>query len=164
MSEPSSADPGQQLISDAERQSAISALQAHRASGRLSSAEYEDRQVLASSARRWEELTRLFSDLPQPHPAPGGVVAVPGQALPAAQPVPGQPVQGQEVQGQAAPGLVQLPPETARGILALTPFVAVLLFFVAPGGWLWFLLIPVMGIILGQSASGRSRRDRRRNR
>jgi hypothetical protein len=158
MSEPSSADPGQQLISDAERQAAVSALQAHRASGRLSSAEYEDRQVLAGSARRWSELSGLFSDLPQPHPVPGGVVAapsqpLPGQPLPATQhPVPGPPEQG----------LIPVSAEVARGILALTPFAALVLFFVAPGGWLWFLAIPVMGILLGPAAGRSSRRDRRR--
>jgi hypothetical protein len=147
---PSSSDPGQQLVSDAERQAAVAALQAHRAAGRLSSAEYEDRSVLAGSVRRWEELIRLFSDLPQPHPVPGGVVTTPSAALPAAaQPVP----------GPADRPLVGLPPHIARTILALSPFVALVLFFTTRT-WLWFLLIPVAGVLLGGSWGGGRRRYR----
>jgi hypothetical protein len=32
-------------------------------------------------------------------------------------------------------------------IMALTPFAALLLFF-STGTWLWFLMVPVMGILL----------------
>jgi hypothetical protein len=161
MSEPGqypAGDPGQQLVSQAEREAAIAALQTHRASGRLSSAEYEDRQVLAGSVRRWEELTRLFGDLPQPHPVQGGVVAVPPSSLPAsAQPVSG-PV---EAVNAVEDGLIPVPPQLARGILALSPFVALVLFFTTPGGWLWFLMIPVLGILFGGSAG---KKDRKRDR
>ena len=46
-------------------------------------------------------------------------------------------------------------------IMALTPFVALVLFFVM-GTWLWFLLIPVMGILLyGADGNTRQRRQRR---
>jgi len=42
--------------------------------------------------------------------------------------------------------------------MALTPFAALILFFVT-GSWLWFLAIPVMGILLygpeGRRKSGR---------
>ena len=45
-------------------------------------------------------------------------------------------------------------------VMALTPFVAVGLFFLFGYSWLWFLLIPVMGILLF-GADDRSRRHRR---
>jgi hypothetical protein len=44
--------------------------------------------------------------------------------------------------------------------MALTPFVAVGLFFLFGYNWLWFLLIPVMGILLF-GADDRGRRHRR---
>ena len=50
-------------------------------------------------------------------------------------------------------------------IMALTPFLAVALFFITgfngsfAWSWLWFLLIPIMGIIIyGPGSDSRSRR------
>jgi hypothetical protein len=65
---------------------------------------------------------------------------------------------------QPEQGVIPVSPEVARLVLGLTPFAALVLFFVAPGGWLWFLAIPVMGMLLGPQAGRHRGRDRRRNR
>ncbi|MDQ6897882.1 MAG: hypothetical protein M3171_15005, partial [Actinomycetota bacterium] len=48
-------------------------------------------------------------------------------------------------------------------IMGVTPFAALVLFFVT-NWWVWFLLIPVMGVVLyaGGDQDRRDRRDRRR--
>jgi hypothetical protein len=145
--------PGQRL-SDAERQAVIAALAAHRETGRLNSEEYEDRQVSASKARAWADVQPLFADLPQPHP-----VGMPAGA-PGVQPL-GTPAAGVE---QPAQGLLgNLIPEHFRStVMALTPFAALLLFF-ATDTWLWFLMIPIMGVLLyGPNGADGRQRDRNR--
>ncbi len=120
---------GAQRIGSAERDAAIAALRAHAEAGRLTPEEYEDRQVAASRATTWGELTPLFADLPEPRPAP--VAAALAQA-PA--PVP------------AAAGL-PVPERLRETIMAVTPIAALILFFVTHS-WLWFLAIPLMGALL----------------
>jgi hypothetical protein len=150
--------PGQR-IGDPERQAVISALDAHREAGRLSAEEFEDREVTASQARTWADVQPLFRDLPAPYPA----------QMPA-QPSPGQQL-ARTMQPNSTPSgglLADIIPERYRTtVMALTPFVAVLLFFVTET-WLWFLLIPVMGVLLygpdGNRDAKRRDRDRRRNR
>jgi hypothetical protein len=144
-------------IGDSERRATIDALTAHREAGRLDPTEFEDRQVAASRARTWSEIAPLFADLPEPLPVgmPTGLSAAPVTVPPASVQVPGQrlePVHG------VLDGLV--PPRHRDTVMALTPFVAVLLFFVTKS-WMWFLAIPIMGILLyGPDGNRRQRRKR----
>ncbi|OLF05947.1 DUF1707 SHOCT-like domain-containing protein [Actinophytocola xanthii] len=62
-------------VSSAERAEALTALEAHHASGRLSRTEYELRRRLATEARVRPELEILFEDLPAPHPDLSAAVA-----------------------------------------------------------------------------------------
>jgi hypothetical protein len=70
------------------------------------------------------------------------------------------------VGGASGPGF-GLPERAKETIVALTPFVALILFFTTHT-WLWFLAIPIVAIVLygGQGKPrGRDRtRDRRRDR
>jgi hypothetical protein len=136
------ADAGGQRIGAAERDAAVGALQAHYQAGRLTPEEYEDRSVRVSRATTWGEVAPLFADLPEPRPTP---VAA---ALAAATTPPDEPR-----------GLVPLPDRTRETIMSLTPLVALVLFFVTQS-WLWFLAIPIVGILLYGSNRGRSRRRR----
>lgn len=55
-------------VSDAERDSAATALWTHFETGRLTPAEHEERCARAAAARTRAELEELFDDLPTPHP------------------------------------------------------------------------------------------------
>jgi hypothetical protein len=149
------AGPGQR-IGDPERAAVTVALDAHRASGRLSAEEYEDRQVAVAQARTWADVQVQFTDLPAPYPTGMPPLPSPGQQLAASmQPAPVE-----------AGLLGAVVPERYRAtLMALTPFAALLLFFTAPGGWLWFLAIPIMGVLLyGPDGKDARKRDRRRDR
>lgn len=131
-------DAGAQRIGTAEREQAIAALQQHLQAGRLTPEEYEERSVQASRALTWADVAPLFADLPEPHPGPVRVT------LAAAAPRP--------------QGLIPMSDRTRETIMSLTPLVALLLFFVTEFTWLWFLLIPVVGIVLYGPDRGRDRR------
>jgi hypothetical protein len=140
--DPGRPDAGGQRIGAAERDAAVRALQVHYQAGRLTPEEYEDRSVRVTQAMTWGEIAPLFADLPDPRPA-----AV-SAALAASTPVP-----------TAAQGLVPLPDRTRETIMSLTPLLALVLFFVTHS-WLWFLAIPIVGILLYGSDRGRGRRRR----
>jgi hypothetical protein len=128
--------PGGHLrIGDVERDAATAALQEHLDAGRLTSVEYEDRSVRSQQARRWDDLYKLFADLPEPRPVPG---ALAGRVPPV--------VRRHEVVATAWAGRAT----------ALAPFVALAL-VILTRNWIWFLLIPVIYIVLKPS-----RRRRRR--
>ncbi len=129
-----------QRIGAAERDEAVEALRTHLEAGRLTPEEYEDRSVTASRARMLGELAPLFADLPEPRPAP--VVTALAEA--------GSPVR--------SGGLRGLSEGVRERVMALMPFVALLLFF-RTGVWLWFLAIPVAGILL--YGKDRKRHDKR---
>jgi hypothetical protein len=116
-------------VGSAERDEAVSLLGGHWKAGRLDPAEHELRVARARVAVTQADLDVLFTDLPQPAPV----------ATPAAGSVPNGtvPVGGVE-------GFLEGKRET---IMALTPFAALILFFVT-GSWLWFLMVPVMGILV----------------
>ena len=146
-----SGDSGQR-IGTVEREAAISALNQHWQAGRLDPAEHERRTTAAYAAVTQADLDALFSDLPQgtppqdaSRPLQGGVVSAPSM----------------QIEPQKGSGL--FPPESwvARhrdALMGLTPFVALVCFFVFKS-WLWFLLVPAAGVIL---YSGDDRRKRRR--
>jgi hypothetical protein len=140
-------------IGDPERQAVVAALDAHREAGRLTAEEFEDREVKAEQARTWADVQPLFRDLPAPYP----------EQMPA-QPSPGQQL-ARTMQPDTTPSaglLGDLIPERYRTtVMALTPFIALLLFFLTDT-WLWFLMIPIMGVLLyGPDGNhDRKRRDR----
>ncbi|GAA1212093.1 DUF1707 domain-containing protein [Prauserella alba] len=61
-------DPNELRVGYAEREEASRVLAEHFSSGRLSMAEYEERVGSAAAARTRADLSRLFDDLPAPHP------------------------------------------------------------------------------------------------
>lgn len=144
-------DPSQR-VGDAERQRAIDLLGEHWRAGRLDPGEHERRTTAAFAAVTRSDLDALFEDLPEPRPTSAGVVAPtngPGTAAaPTAEPV--------------RRSFVDRRRDT---IMAVTPFVALILFFVTHT-WLWFLAIPLMGALLYTGhpggSSGHSARDARR--
>lgn len=161
-------------VGTAEREAAIAALDVHWGAGRLDPGEHEARTTRARSARTRADLAALFTDLPAP--GPDGRMQPGPPPVPAGQPPVGQPSAGQPPAGQypvpagteRAPSPVR--PDSVVGryretIMALAPLAAVVLFFVT-GSWLWFLMIPIAGILLygpgERKGHRRDRRDRRR--
>jgi hypothetical protein len=117
-------------VGTAEREEAVALLTEHWHAGRLDPGEHERRVTRAREAVTRADLDALFADLPQAGPAQESSTVV---------------------TRRGASGLRDT-------IMALSPFAAVLLFFMT-GNWLWFLMIPVMGILLygpeGKKKSGR---------
>lgn len=116
--------PGGRPLTEDDRRAVIAALAVHRQAGRLSSTEYEAREIVASSARTWAEVGVLFGDLPAPHPEPPAS-ASPPPAAPA-----------------SAGGI-----DWGQGLVAAMPLIALAL-FVLTRTWIWFLLIPVVWIFV----------------
>ena len=133
-------DTGGQRIGSDERDLAVTQLQHHYQAGRLTPEEYEDRSVRASRAQRWADITPLFADLPEPRPGPVRVSLV--------------------AREQGPQGLVPLSDRARETVMALTPLVALILFFVTDLTWYWFLAIPIVGIVL-YGPEGRRHRGRR---
>jgi len=116
-------------VGTAERNEAVALLAEHWHAGRLDPSEHELRVTRARAAVTRADLDVLFADLPQP--------------VPAATPPAGIGSSG-SVSVSGGGGFLEGKRET---IMALTPFAALILFFVT-GSWLWFLLVPVMGILV----------------
>ncbi len=117
-------------VGSAERDEAVSLLAEHWHAGRLDPGEHELRVTRARAAVTRADLDVLFADLPASVPAP---TPLPAGGLPAG-----------PVSGSGAGGFLGGKREM---IMALTPFAALVLFFVT-GVWLWFLMVPVMGILV----------------
>jgi hypothetical protein len=121
-------------IGTAERTAAMKALDEHLAAGRLQIEEYGERSALAVNATTVPELAALFEDLPAPHPQlPGVAGPLPAVTYPATPPAPRGP-STLEVWGPR--------------LMAASPFIALGLFLILHT-WVVFLLIPVMGAVLG---------------
>jgi hypothetical protein len=127
-------------VGTAEREDAIARLDEQWHAGRLDPGEHELRVTRAKGAVTQADLDVLFTDLPTP-----------GSAL--------------ESTGVLATGGVRGFLDRGREtIMALTPFAALALFFTT-GQWMWFLMIPVMGIVMyGPDGGRRSGRRRARGR
>jgi hypothetical protein len=122
-------------IGTAERDAAMKALDAHLEAGRLDVDEYGERSARAAVATTAPELAALFDDLPAPHPPLPGI---PG--LPAVPPPPTPPVRPE-------PSTLEV---WGPRLVALSPFIAVALFLLTRQ-WIFFLLIPVAGVVFGSS-------------
>ncbi|ATQ28481.1 MULTISPECIES: DUF1707 SHOCT-like domain-containing protein [Rhodococcus] len=114
------ADSPEVRIGTVEREQALNLLGEHFGAGRLTLAEFDERSAKAAAATTRAELDTLFTDLPP---------ATPNTPAP--------------VQDTAKAEQWEKWRTTA---MALVPFVALVLFF-AFDNWLWFLLIPVAGIL-----------------
>jgi hypothetical protein len=128
-------------LADRDREGAIEHLASARDEGRITDQEFRQRSESARSAVTWSDLVPLFDDLPRPSsPAP----------------TPEDWGRGSRALGGA----------WGASIMAFMPFVALGLFFISgfvwngwAWGWLFFLLIPVAGIIIyGPGAQYRRRR------
>jgi hypothetical protein len=135
-------------IGNAEREAAQHALDEHLRAGRLDAEEYGERSGKVSVARTAEDLTPLFADLPAPHPAAPAPATRPPSTTPA-ETAPAVPDARGSALGRIGPG-----------ILAALPMIALVLFFVVPiaNAWVFFLLIPIGGIIFARTR-GRRRDD-----
>lgn len=156
---------GRPEVTDADRDAAVAALDVHREAGRLDDVGFEDRTVRARRAGSRADLELLFLDLPEPHPVLGAPAWGSAEAVPPVSPVAQPTVQPTAPFVQPVPPVQPaesrplVSPRLAQTLISLAPFVALVLWF-ATRSWLWFLLIPVAGIVFGDSA-GRKRRRRR---
>ncbi|MGI9824596.1 DUF1707 SHOCT-like domain-containing protein [Agromyces sp. Marseille-Q5079] len=151
-------------LSDAERDAAVAALAEAHSAGRLTAAEYSERVIATRAAVTRGDLVPLFADLPAAE-TPAAAYDASSLTPPAAA--------GTGYEGYAAPRRRGDGTGGALGgaagatIMALVPFVALILFLVSgfSGGWAWawawFLLVPIAGIIIyGPGSDERRRRGR----
>ena len=133
------AEPSPVRIGSAERDRALSELGEHMRAGRIDPSEYAERAERAATARYESELAVLFEDLPATSAPPP----------PAAEPFVDE--HGRRPLGGRA----------GATIAAVTPIVAIVLFFVFGAafdfGWSWmfFLLIPAVGAVVYGGSKGR---------
>lgn len=143
-------------VGTAEREEALTALADHFDAGRLDSDEYEDRRGRARDAVVQNDLEALFTDLPGGKPTSGAATEVSAQQSESVV----TPVNRDERESQPRRGRTNGIRGSRggrnnyrTGLVALTPFVALVLFFIT-NNWLWFLLVPVAGIVFGVFGQG----------
>jgi hypothetical protein len=162
-------------LSNAERDVAVARLAEAQAEGRFSATEYAERAAAARAAVTRGDLVPLFADLPA-----GTGAALPGPVLPGpvlpdpllsdplvppafAPPLPGPPLSAPEPHGRS--GRQPLGGAVGATVMALIPFLALGLFFLTGHfgsygwSWIWFLLIPIAGIVIYGPGSEYRRRD-----
>lgn len=162
-------DRPEQRLSDAERDEAVGRLAQANVEGRLTTEEFGERSAAARRAVTRGDLVPLFADLPESTAPEQEVPLVTGPGVPLPPPPP-------PTSGAASPAYGSSDVDTARAsralggrvgatIMALTPFIAVALFFITgfngsfAWSWLWFLLVPVVGIVIyGPGSDGRRSR------
>lgn len=147
MSTPDSSDldPRQIRVGDAERTAALDALGEHMASGRIDLDEYGTRSAQVTQARTVADLRALFRDLPAPHPSLPGSAPLPAVPQSSA-PVPPPPAGSTAL---ARPDDRTPAQRIAAVATGLSGIAALVLFFVT-GSWLWFLIVPALGIVTSQ--------------
>lgn len=164
-------DRPDQRLSDAERDEAVGRLAQANVEGRLTTEEFGERSAAARRAVTRGDLVPLFADLPESTAPENQVPLVTGPGVPLPPPPPPAPTYG-----AASPAYTASDVDTGRGtralggrvgatIMALTPFLAVALFFITgfsgsfAWSWLWFLLVPIVGIVVyGPGSDGRRSR------
>ena len=152
-------DRPDERLSTTEREEAVTRLSEFQVEGRLTSAEFEERTVAARAAVTRADLVPLFSDLPTAGPSweaepwattptASASTGTPGADF-APPPPPVSPADARPVRTSRALG-----GRVGDTVMALTPFLALALFFLTgfAGGfawsWLWFLIIPIVAIII----------------
>ena len=146
----------EQRVGNAEREAAVAALNEHWQAGRLDPAEHERRTTAAYAAVTRGDLDALFVDLPGGDPATRSAAPVQGRVV-------AEPYEGSSAQIEPQSGTGLFPPNSwiaqhRDALMGVTPFVALACFFIFKS-WVWFLLIPVAGIVL---YSGDDRKKRRK--
>lgn len=129
-------------ISDADRESALSALGDHLAVGRLDVDEYGERSAKVTTAKTRGELAEIFTDLPAPHPTFGE----------APKPEPAKAVERKR-EGELTYADRPVAQRFAAGLVPVG-FVAALALFFTVGGWWWFA-IPFVVLAVGQGLWGK---------
>lgn len=170
-----------QRLSHSERDDAVAALAEFAKEGRLTESEVAQRSETARSAVTRGDLAPLFADLPialqsgaQSSGAQSPGAQSSGMAQQANFGAPADGGYGQTPYGQApygSPGGRQGGRPWRYAVVSLSPFVALALFFITGNvwgfnyAWLWFLLIPIAGIVTyGANGWGDHDRDRYRDR
>jgi hypothetical protein len=153
-------DRPDERLSTTEREEAVTRLSEFHVEGRITSGEYDERAAAARAAVTRGDLVPLFADLPTAGPS---WESEPWAASPTASAATGTP--GSTTVPPPAPGWSPAdagPARTSRAlggrtgdtVMALTPFIALALFFLFgfAGGfgwsWLWFLIIPIAAIVI----------------
>lgn len=168
---------GDETIGSEQRDEANAHLRRLWESHQLDPSEHERRTTAVRQAQTRAEFDAAMADLPVSGGVSGPVLSGPvvsGTQAPQAGSSDGSSVAAGGADSGSmldrdddgrTDGLIKLPRNTAGAIMALTPLVAVVLFFVT-GTWLWFLAIPMVAIVLfgpdGKDGGRRERRDRRR--
>jgi len=147
-------EPRPLRIGDAERESALQALGEHMKAGRLQVDEYSERSTQVAEARTADQLSALFTDLPEPHPV------LPGQAVARAEEGAVEPRRPGGTPMQRAAG----------GLIGLSWMGAIALVVAAGVGW-WVIFVPIALSVLCGSVWGKGwqrdvheRQDRRERR
>ncbi len=152
-------DRPDQRLSDAERDAAVGHLAAAQSEGRLNPAEYQERVSAARVAVTRGDLVPLFADLPESTTAedqsPRSSTA-PAAAAGTLSPPPRSSADRYADDAPPAPprGLRPLGGAVGATIMALVPILALGLFFLFgylgsfAWSWLFFLLVPIAGIVI----------------
>ncbi|MEF2977481.1 DUF1707 SHOCT-like domain-containing protein [Subtercola sp. YIM 133946] len=171
-------------LANAERDEAVAQLNANLREGRIDEQEFVKRCAVVRSAVTRGDLAPVFGDLPAAPPAPPGPLA-------AGAPGPGPGIAGFGSHPGGGPGSHTPPPPASVGppppspplpdsgrrgplggtagtvAVSLAPLVALILFFLTGAflswnfSWLWFILVPVVYIIVyGAGTRDRPGRDR----
>jgi uncharacterized protein DUF1707 len=169
MSGYASPDRPDQRLSDAERDEAVGRLAQANVEGRITTEEYGERSAAARRAVTRADLVPLFADLPESTAPEQEVPLVTGPGVPLPPPPPPAPGYGAAYANpepvDRGSGSRALGGRVGATIMALTPFIAVALFFITgfngsfAWSWLWFLLVPIAGIVIyGPGSEGRRSR------
>ncbi|GAA4067322.1 DUF1707 SHOCT-like domain-containing protein [Agromyces indicus] len=151
-------DRPDERLSTAEREEAVTRLSEFHVEGRITSPEFDERAAAARAAVTRGDLVPLFADLPSAGPSWESEPWAAAPAASAATGTPGPPLPPPPASAALAAG----PARTSRAlggrvgdtVMALTPFLALALFFLFgfAGGfvwsWLWFLIIPIVAIVI----------------
>ncbi|MDO5629836.1 MAG: DUF1707 domain-containing protein [Mobilicoccus sp.] len=136
------------------RDAAVERLREAWSQGRIDVSEHERRTTGLRHASTVEEVEAIergdLRSLGEGVHTGGGLSPVPPLETPRPREEHGAGVERSE---ERTSGLVSLPTRAAGAVLGLTPFVSVILFFTVGGmglfpAWLWFLLIPIVGILV----------------
>jgi len=134
----------------------VGRLAAAQAEERLTVAEFEERERSARAAVTRADLVPLFTDLPETATAEEQLPRSTAASAPSYTPVPppASPYVDTGVGAAGSAGTRALGGRTGATIMALAPFIALGLFFLFgfigsfAWSWLWFLLIPIAGVVI----------------
>lgn len=150
-------EPADIRISDAERESALSALGEHMSAGRLDVNEYGDRSAEIAIAKTRRDLLALFADLPEPRPQFDMPPTPAGPAGPTQRPVAAESPSDPIRRWERRPVVQRM----AGALMPLAGIVAVFLFFALHLSWFIFLLPAAVMVLSGTLLGDGWKHDRR---